>query len=102
MYFHRNIVATAVRVSVHRMAECRKKLYFPEGLVLCKNATLKSQLTPRRLHVLKRRLILMLTVLEAACSATIIPVDCHCPDSCQPHQELGRRTTVLTSSKMAA
>ena len=25
MYFHRNIVATAVRVSVHRMAECRKK-----------------------------------------------------------------------------
>ena len=34
--------------------------------MLCKNATLKSQLTPRRLHVLKRRLILMLTVLEAA------------------------------------
>ena len=26
MYFHRNIVATAVRVSVHRMAECRKKI----------------------------------------------------------------------------
>ena len=46
MYFHRNIVATAVRVSVHRMAECRKKTVFSWGSSAVQKRNFKKPVNP--------------------------------------------------------